>query len=102
MFEELVIDAGGQVVNPSFRDYHVPAFPDVPFTEVYFADTRDPNGPFGAKSMSESPYNPVAAALGNALRDATGIRFRATPFRADRVYLRLAEGASQSRGGSAQ
>jgi putative selenate reductase molybdopterin-binding subunit len=93
MFEELVIDGNGRVVNPSFRDYHVPAFPDVPFTEVYFADTRDPLGPFGAKSMSESPYNPVAAALGNALRDATGVRFRATPFRADRVHLRLAEAA---------
>ena len=59
-------------------------------------------GPFGAKSMSESPYNPVAAALGNALRDATGVRFRATPFRADRVYLRLAEAASQAGGGSAR
>jgi putative selenate reductase molybdopterin-binding subunit len=102
MFEELVIDANGRVVNPSFRDYHVPAFPDAPFTEVYFADTRDPNGPYGAKSMSESPYNPVAAALGNALRDATGIRFRATPFRADRVYLRLAEAASLTSRGSAQ
>ena len=40
--------------------------------------------------MSESPYNPVAAALGNALRDATGIRFKAVPFRADRVLLKLA------------
>jgi CO/xanthine dehydrogenase Mo-binding subunit len=40
--------------------------------------------------MSESPYNPVAAALGNALRDATGIRFNAVPFRADRVLLQLA------------
>ena len=74
----------------------------MPLTEVYFADTRDPNRPLGAKSMSESPYNPVAAALGNALRDATGIRFRATPFRADRVYLRLAEAASQARRGSAR
>jgi putative selenate reductase molybdopterin-binding subunit len=96
MFEELVIGADGRVVNPSFRDYHVPAFPDVPFTEVYFADTHDPVGPYGAKSMSESPYNPVAAALGNALRDATGVRFRATPFRADRVYLRLADATSQA------
>ena len=40
--------------------------------------------------MSESPYNPVAAALGNALRDATGIRFDTVPFKADRVLLKLA------------
>ena len=37
---------------------------DIPTTEVYFADTSDDLGPFGAKSMSESPYNPVAAGAG--------------------------------------
>jgi hypothetical protein len=36
--------------------------------------------------MSESPYNPIAAALGNAIRDATGARLYETPFRADRLY----------------
>ena len=54
-----------------------------------FADTSDSLGPFGAKSMSESPYNPVAAALGNAIRDATGVRLQATPFKADRIYRRV-------------
>ena len=43
-------------------------------------------GPLGAKSMSESPFNPVAAALGNAIRDATGARLTATPFAPDRIY----------------
>jgi CO/xanthine dehydrogenase Mo-binding subunit len=36
--------------------------------------------------MSESPYNPVAAALGNALADATGIRFTTVPFKPDRLW----------------
>jgi CO/xanthine dehydrogenase Mo-binding subunit len=45
----------------------------------------------GAKSMSESPYNPVAAALGNAIADATGIRFTATPFKPDRLFPALHE-----------
>jgi CO/xanthine dehydrogenase Mo-binding subunit len=90
LYEELLIDGTGRPINPTFRDYHVPAFADIPRLEVYFADTTDAVGPYGAKSMSESPYNPVAAALGNALRDATGIRFNAVPFRADRVLLQLA------------
>ncbi len=68
LYEEMVIDEGGRVVNPKFRDYHLPSFADVPRTEVFFADTSDSIGPMGAKSMSESPYNPVAAALGNAHR----------------------------------
>ncbi len=89
LYEELLIDRDGRAVNPSLRDYHVPAYADVPHTEVYFADTSDAVGPYGAKSMSESPCNPVVAALGNALRDATGIRFHVTPFRADRVLEKL-------------
>ena len=91
LYEEMVIDDGGRVVNPRFRDYHLPSFADIPRTEVFFADTTDTLGPMGAKSMSESPYNPVAAALGNALADATGIRFTAVPFKPDRLWPMLRE-----------
>jgi CO/xanthine dehydrogenase Mo-binding subunit len=91
LYEEMVIDDAGRVVNPKFRDYHLPSFADIPRTEVFFADTTDTLGPMGAKSMSESPYNPVAAALGNALTDATGIRFTAVPFKPDRLWPALHE-----------
>jgi putative selenate reductase molybdopterin-binding subunit len=91
LYEEMVIDEDGRVVNPKFRDYHLPSFADIPRTEVFFADTSDTLGPMGAKSMSESPYNPVAAALGNALANATGIRFTATPFKPDRLWPLLHE-----------
>ena len=73
LYEEMVIDDNtGRVLNPAFRNYHLHQFGDIPRTEVMFADTSDTIGPFGAKSMSESPYNPIAAAMGNALADATG------------------------------
>jgi putative selenate reductase molybdopterin-binding subunit len=91
LYEEMVIDDGGRIVNPRFRDYHLPSFADVPRTEVYFADTYDTIGPMGAKSMSESPYNPVAAAMGNAIANATGIRFTSTPFKPDRLFPALKE-----------
>jgi hypothetical protein len=91
LYEEMVIDERGRVVNPKFRDYHLPSFADNPRTEVLFADTSDSLGPMGAKSMSESPYNPVAAALGNAITDATGIRFTAVPFKPDRLFPQLHE-----------
>ena len=91
LYEEMVIDDGGRVINPKFRDYHLPSFADVPRTDVFFADTIDSIGPMGAKSMSESPYNPVAAALGNAIADATGIRFTAVPFKPHRLWPLLHE-----------
>ncbi len=89
LHEAVRIGEDGAVGNPAFRQYHVPAWADVPRTEVLFADTHDAFGPMGAKSMSESPFNPVGAALANALADATGVRFTAPPFTADRVWAAL-------------
>ena len=86
LYEEVMVSPEGKVTTPVFRTYRVPQFADVPTTEVYFADTSDDLGPFGAKSMSESPYNPVAPAIGNAIARALGIRPFAQPFSRDRVW----------------
>ena len=90
LYEEVMVDEG-RVVSPVFRTYRMPQFADVPETEVYFASTSDWLGPFGAKSMSESPYNPVAPAIGNAIARALGARPFEQPFSRGRVW-RLAQG----------
>src|SRR5262249_49077971 len=90
LFERMVLDASGAIVNPTFRNYRIPAFADIPRSEVFFAATRDRYGPLGAKPLGEAPIIPVSAALGNALADATGIRFHSLPFSADRIFSRLA------------
>ena len=89
LYEEMRLDGEGRVLNPEIRNYHVPQFADVPHTEVYFADTVDAHGPIGAKSMSEAPYNPVAPALANAVRDAIGVRPSELPMSRDRVWRML-------------
>ncbi|MER7845851.1 molybdopterin-dependent oxidoreductase [Kitasatospora sp. NPDC096077] len=91
LFEQVLLDERGEVSTAAFRRYRLPAFADVPRTEVHFSTTSDAIGPLGAKSMSESPFNPVAPAFANALRDATGIRFTDPPFLRDRVWQALAE-----------
>ena len=93
MFEEVRVDGSGRVTTAAFREYHVPAYADVPRTEVVFAATDDPYGPLGAKSMSESPFNPVAPALANAVRDATGVRLTSLPLTRDRVWSALRQAA---------
>ncbi|NIZ90782.1 molybdopterin-dependent oxidoreductase [Kineococcus rubinsiae] len=91
LFEEVRTDADGRVTTPTLREYHVPQIGDLVDTEVLYADTVDTIGPLGAKSMSEAPYNPVAPALANAVRDATGVRLRELPLSADRVWRALQE-----------
>jgi hypothetical protein len=43
----------------------------------------------GAKAMSESPVNPVAAAMANALADATGVRFAKLPFTPPQLFKEM-------------
>jgi len=86
--ENMVYD-GGTMVNPTLRNYRIPAFADVPPTEVFFADTYDAIGPLGAKAQGEGSVNPVAPAIANALADATGVRFAHLPFTPDRIFDKL-------------
>jgi CO/xanthine dehydrogenase Mo-binding subunit len=72
LFENVRVDERGEDTTAAFRRYRLPKYTDVPRTEVHFMETRDAIGPLGAKSMSESPFNPVAPAFANALRGATG------------------------------
>ncbi|GAA2793400.1 molybdopterin-dependent oxidoreductase [Kitasatospora paracochleata] len=91
LFEQVLLDEGGEVTTAAFRRYRLPAYADVPRTEVHFSETSDAIGPLGAKSMSESPFNPVPPAFANALRDATGIRFTEAPFLRDKVWQAIDE-----------
>jgi len=87
--ENMVHGADGAIVNPSLRNYRIPAFADVPPSEVFFADTYDRIGPLGAKSQGECAINPVAPAIANAVANATGVRFPHLPLTPDRIFAAL-------------
>ena len=88
--EKMVFDDRGRLINPTFRNYRIPAYADVPQrTEIYFANTHDGFGPLGAKSMSEAPIYPIAPALANALTNATGVRFFDSSMTPDRIFRRI-------------
>lgn len=89
--ENMAHNEHGAMINPNLRNYRIPAYADVPPTEVFFADTHDSIGPLGAKSQGECAINPVAPAIANALANATGLRFAHLPFTPDRLFARLAE-----------
>ena len=94
--ENMVHDAEGRVVNPTLRNYRIPAFADIPRSEVFFADTYDKIGPLGAKSQGECAINPVAPAIANAIKNATGVRFTSLPLTAARMSSQLANGVQRT------
>jgi len=90
--EKMVFDDSGRMINPSFRNYRIPAYADVlDRPEIYFAKTHDAFGPLGAKSMSEAPIYPIAPALANALTNATGVRFFDSSMTPDWIFQRIFE-----------
>jgi CO/xanthine dehydrogenase Mo-binding subunit len=92
--EERVVDAGsGVVLNANLEDYKLPTVADVPPIEHAHPDLPDPvANPTGAKGIGEPPIIPTAAAIANAVRDATGVRIRHAPLSRRRLLEALAGG----------
>ena len=83
--EELVWD-GPRLVNPSLMDYKIPTMVELPDDlHAYLIESNEPSGPFGAKSVGEIGINTVAAAIANAVSNATGVQFTQLPLNAERV-----------------
>ena len=87
LMEEAVIDHRyGRLVNNDFSNYHVPIQADIPQLEALFVNKPDPYiNPMGAKGMGEIATIGVAAALANAVFNATGKRVRDLPVTPDKL-----------------
>jgi xanthine dehydrogenase YagR molybdenum-binding subunit len=87
LMEEAVIDHRfGRLVNNNFADYHVPIQADIPQVEALFVNKPDPHlNPMGAKGMGEIATIGVAAAVANAVYNATGKRVRDLPITPDKL-----------------
>jgi xanthine dehydrogenase YagR molybdenum-binding subunit len=75
----------GRIMNPSLAEYHVPVHMDVPAIEVMWTDTPDPYAPAGARGIGEIGITGVAAAVANAVYNATGRRVRDLPITLDKL-----------------
>ena len=87
LHEEVVYDRDG-VTTVDWGSYPILTFPEVPALEFELIQRLD-QPPLG---VGEAASTPVPAALANAVFDATGVRLRTVPFRAERVKAALARG----------
>jgi xanthine dehydrogenase YagR molybdenum-binding subunit len=91
LMEELSVDKRyGFFVNHDLAGYEVPVHADIPHQEVIFVDEVDPmSSPMKAKGIGELGLCGVAAAIANAVYNATGIRIRDYPITLDKLIERL-------------
>jgi xanthine dehydrogenase YagR molybdenum-binding subunit len=87
LMEHLVVDQrGGFFVNHDLASYEVPVHADIPHQEVIFLDETDPiSSPMKAKGVGELGICGVAAAVANAIYNATGVRVRDYPITLDKL-----------------
>lgn len=91
LMEELVLDRRrGFFVNHDLAGYEVPVHADIPRQEVIFLDETDPvSSPMKAKGVGELGICGTAAAVANAVYNATGVRVREYPITLDKLLRGL-------------
>ena len=89
LFEEVTFDRS-RVTSTDWASYPILTFPDVPQLDIALIDRRHER-PLGA---GEAAAAAVAAAVGNAVFDAAGVRLRRTPLTPTRVKAALAQRAT--------
>jgi CO/xanthine dehydrogenase Mo-binding subunit len=89
MFEELRY-RGEAPENATPLTYRVPRYSDIPeFFESFIAEHRLARGPGGLKGIGEAGMLGIAAAIANAIDDATGASVTAAPFTPEKVLAAL-------------
>ena len=93
LMEALAVDKrAGFFVNHDLAGYEVPVHADIPHLEVIFLDETDPiSSPMKAKGVGELGIAGVAAAVANAIYNATGVRVRDYPITLDKLLKGLPE-----------
>jgi CO/xanthine dehydrogenase Mo-binding subunit len=75
----------GVILNPSFTDYLIPTFLDMPPVASELVEEPEPDAPYGVKGVGEPPTVVSTAAIVAALRDATGRELARVPVRPDDI-----------------
>ncbi len=89
LWEEVKFDKNGKILNPGFTDYKIPTALDIPDEMVpIIVEVPQPDGPYGARGMSEHTMIPVMPAIANAIANGLGVRIKDAPMTFEKVALR--------------
>lgn len=89
LYEDIQYAPNGRLINGSFLKYKVPTRMDIKNIDVSFVNSYEPSGPFGAKSVGEIGSDTPPAVIGNAIKNALGIRMTDLPITAEKVWTSL-------------
>lgn len=89
LFEEVNVNKSGKMITSNFMNYKIPSRNDYGKISVEFADSYEPTGPYGAKSVGEIGIDTPPAAIANAIFNGTGVRIRELPITSEKLFFNL-------------
>jgi len=92
LYEEMLFDERGRVLNDNLLDYKMPSIMDLPDLNCAFVEAPDPTNPFGLRALGEPPLVTPAPAVRNAVWQATGVKIDEIPI-TPKVLFRYLEKA---------
>jgi CO/xanthine dehydrogenase Mo-binding subunit len=95
LYERIVYDEAGQLVNASFMDFLMPYASEVPPVSIDHVTSPSPLNPLGVKGVGEAGVIPGHAVIASAVEDAEGIRIDSMPISPTELFelrRRLAAG----------
>ena len=84
--EEVLYTPKGKLISCTFDTYHIPTLKEVGELVTEFADSYEPTGPFGAKSVGEIGIDTPPAVLCNAVYNAFGVRVHSLPITPQKIF----------------
>ena len=101
LMEDVQFD-DGKVTTANLGDYKIPTIRDLPELRTALIQSDTGSGPYNSMSIGETPIIPFAAAVANAVADATGSRVRSLPITAEKVLSRMPEPDAPAAGAARQ
>jgi CO/xanthine dehydrogenase Mo-binding subunit len=86
---EKVVWKDGRMQNGQMTNYIMPTSADLPSIRVFFEETGNVHGAFGAKGIGELPMDGPAPAILNGIEDALGVRFDSIPLLPEDIFAKL-------------
>jgi CO/xanthine dehydrogenase Mo-binding subunit len=89
LMEEIGVGDDGRVDVASLADYRIPTTMDLPVLTTALVESEDGLGPYRTKGIGEYAIGGLAAAIANAVEDASGLRIASLPVTAEKVYAMI-------------
>jgi xanthine dehydrogenase molybdenum-binding subunit len=89
LMEEIGVTSTGRVDVANLNDYKMPTMADLPVLTTALVESEDGLGPYRTKGIGEYSIEALAAAVANAVADASGVRVASLPVTAEKLHALL-------------